>query len=129
MIADELQKAIFSALTSASICSGRVYDRVPSDPVFPYVTIGDENVRDNSNQCGDGWDIFFDVHVWSRPESTSKVEVKQAAAATRDAIVSIGSLTGFSLVSIEHQATLYRRESDGLTEHAAMTFRAEVDPA
>jgi hypothetical protein len=129
MIADELQKAVFSALSSASICEGRIYDGVPHAPVFPYVTIGDENVRDSGNQCGDGWGIFFDVHAWSRPASASKVEVKQIAAAVRNAIVSIDSLSGFSLVSIEHQATLSRRESDGLTEHAAMTFRAEVDPA
>jgi len=129
MIADELQKAIFSALTSASVCSGRVYDQVPESATYPYVTIGDENVRDDGNQCADGWEIFFDVHVWSRPERASKVELKQASAAVRNAIVSISSLTGFSLVSMEHQATLSRRESDGLTEHAAMTFRAIIDPA
>jgi hypothetical protein len=129
MIGAEVQKAIFSALDGASVASGRIYDQVPTSPIFPYITIGDEQVIDDSNTCQDGWEVFPDVHCWSRPESGSKVEVKELAASVVAAVTAITSITGFSLVSITHETTRVFRDPDGLTEHAVCSFRALIDPA
>jgi hypothetical protein len=129
MIGAEVQKAIFAALDGASVASGRIYDQVPAEPVFPYVTIGDEQVIDDSNTCQDGWEVYPDVHCWSRPETGSKVEVKTLAAAVVTAVTSIISITGFSLVSITHETTRVFRDPDGKTEHAVVSFRALIDPA
>ena len=40
MIGAEIQKALYQALES--VMGGRVYDNPPKDPVFPYITIGDD---------------------------------------------------------------------------------------
>src|SRR5690606_34227972 len=67
MIGPELQKAIYDALkTVPAVAGGRVYDSVPSNAEFPYVTIGGEQTVDDGNSCEDGWEVFTDVHVWSR---------------------------------------------------------------
>lgn len=129
MIGPQLQGAFYSALTAANVASSRVYDRVPNDPTFPYVTIGDEQVIDDSNTCQDGWEVNSDVHCWSRPANGSKAEVKTLAAAVVAAVIGISSLTGFSLVSITHETTRVFRDPDGLTEHAVVSFRALIDPA
>lgn len=129
MIGAELQKAIFAALDGASVASGRIYDQVPAEPVFPYVTIGDEQVIDDSNTCQDGWEVYPDVHCWSRPETGSKVEVKELAASVVAAVTGIVAITGFSLVSITHETTRVFRDPDGLTEHAVCSFRVLIDPA
>lgn len=129
MIGPELQGAIYSALTAANVASDRVYDRVPKEPTFPYVTIGDEQVIDDSNTCQDGWEVFPDVHCWSRPVNGSKAEVKTLAAAVVTAVTGITSIAGFSLVSITHETTRVFRDNDGLTEHAVVSFRALIDPA
>jgi hypothetical protein len=129
MIGPQLQGAIYSALTTANVASGRVYDRVPKDPTFPYVTIGDEQVIDDGNTCQDGWEVDPDVHCWSRPANGSKAEVKELAAAVVTAVTGIASITSFSLVSITHETTRVFRDPDGLTEHAVVSFRALIDPA
>lgn len=131
MIGAELQRAIFAALSGASVASGHIYDNPPPIDKRPYpnVTIGDEQIIDDSNTCQEGWEVFLDVHCWSRPESGSKVEVKELAASVVAAVTAITSITGFSLVSITHETTRVFRDPDGLTEHAVCSFRALIDPA
>ena len=129
MIGAELQKAIYDALTSASpaIAGGRVYDQVPPSPVFPYHSIGDEQVIDDSTTCQDGWEVYPDVHCWSRPVNGSKAEVKALAAQVVEAVTAITTISGLSLVSISHDTTRVFRDPDGLTEHAVVSFRALID--
>jgi hypothetical protein len=129
MIGPELQGVIYAALTAANVASGRIYDRVPNDPTFPYITIGDEQVIDDGTTCQDGWEVYPDVHCWSRPSNGSKAEVKELAAAVVAAVTGISSVSGFSLVSITHETTRVFRDPDGLTEHAVCSFRALIDPA
>ena len=130
MIDGELQKAIYAALTTApALVDGNVFDQVPESNPFPRITIGDEQVIDDSTSCQDGWDVSTDVHCWSRPETGSKLEVKQIAAAVVSRIVAISGIAGFSLVSLTHETTRIFRDPDGLTEHAVVTFRALIDPA
>lgn len=130
MIAGELQKAIYTALTTApAIAGGNVFDQVPASDPFPRITIGDEQVIDDSTTCQDGWDVSADVHCWSRPETGSKLEVKQLASAVVARVTAISGITGFSLVSLTHETTRVFRDPDGLTEHAVITFRALIDPA
>lgn len=130
MIGAEVQKAIFAALTTTpALAGGRVYDQVPEGATFPYLSIGDEQVIDDSNTCQDGWEVYPDVHCWSRPVAGSKVEVKTLAASVVARVTSISTVTGFSLVSITHETTRVFRDPDGLTERAVCSFRALIDPA
>lgn len=130
MIAEELQRAIYGALTAApALASGNVFDQVPENEPFPHITIGDEQVIDDSSTCQDGWEVFADVHCWSRPANGSKGEVKTLAASVVTRIIAITSVDGFSLVSLTHETTRVFRDPDGLTEHAVVSFRALIDPA
>ncbi len=129
MIGSELQAAIYAALTAANVAGGRVYDRVPESAAFPYVTIGDEQVLDAGNTCADGWDVYSDVHVWSRPDAGSKGEVKAIMSAAVRAVRAIEALPGFVVQSIELHSSVVARDPDGITEHGALTFRTLVDPA
>lgn len=130
MIGAELQKAIWSALAESSpaVAGGRVYDQVPGDPTFPYVTIGDEQVLDDGNSCGDAWEVFSDIHVWSRPASGSKAEAKGIVADIVPLVVAIAGVENFDVVSAQLQNSRTVRDPDGLTEHAVLTFRFLLDP-
>lgn len=129
MIGAEVQKAIFAALNGVTLAGANVFDQVPEGDPFPRITIGDEQVLDDGNTCQDGWEVFSDVHCWSRPAAGSKVEVKTLAGEVVTAVCAMASIAGFSLVSIEHQTTRVFRDPDGLTEHAVVSFRALIDPA
>jgi hypothetical protein len=129
MIGSALQKAIFAALiASPPIADGRVYDAVPPKPGFPYLTIGDEQVVDDGNTCDVGWEVFTDVHIWSRPTSGSKVEVKDLAAAVVSRLSTPLAVAGFVTLVAELQTARTLRDPDGLTEHAVLTFRYVLQP-
>jgi hypothetical protein len=130
MIGDELQRAIYAALTAApALAGGNVFDQVPENEPFPHITIGDEQVIDDSTTCQAGWELHTDVHCWSRPVDGSKGEVKRIAASVATRVTAIASISGLSLVSIAHETTRVFRDPDGKTEHAVVNFRALIDPA
>lgn len=123
MIAGEVQKAIFAALDGAAVADGRIYDQPPRGAQFPYVTIGDEQVIDAGTSCGDAWEVYCDIHVWSRPNGGSKLEVKLLRKDVTTAVLSISTIEGFVLDGVYHDTSRSRRDPDGLTEHDISTFR------
>lgn len=132
MIGAELQMAVYSALVWnwPAIAGGRIYDEPPGGATFPYIVIGDEQAIDDGNSCQDGWEVFFDVVVWSRPAAGSFAEAKTIAATVVETIVAMTTVTGFQLSHIEHVQNLPRREPDGgKTRQVICQFRALIDPA
>jgi hypothetical protein len=136
-----LQAAIFAALRASAalktICGDpvRVYDTVPPaavgatprEPTFPYLTIGDDQILDDSTSCEEAFECFVTVHGWSR--ARGKPELKRAMAAVRDALNVTLTVDGFVVVVAEHRDTRYSRDPDGITEHAVASFRYLIDPA
>ena len=128
MIGPEVQKAVFDALTATpAIAGGNVFDRVPPDAPFPRVTIGDEQVVDAGNSCSDGWEVFCDIHVWSR--AVGRVECKELMAEAAERLSAIETITGFDLVLSDLDGTRMFIEPDGLTSHGVITIRFVIDPA
>lgn len=126
----ELQDAIVVRLkgNSPAVAGGRVYDRVPPDAAFPYVSLGGIQVLPDKADCIDGVEVFPQIDVWSREVGygEAKTIVKLIMALLDDQPMTI---SGFSVVVFEHQSTQYLRDSDGLTSHAAITFRGLIQPA
>ena len=66
-----LQKAIHAQLIAdagltALLGGPRIYDDVPRQPAFPYVTYGGCTVRDWSTGTDDGDEHTVTMHVWCR---------------------------------------------------------------
>jgi hypothetical protein len=124
-----LQKAVRDTLAGSAavtaIVGARIYDRV-ANAEFPYVTIGNDQLIDDGNACGDAWECFVTVDAWSR--GVGMTEVKSLAAAVRSALATELAVTGFSVVAGVHQTTRYLDDPDGLTSHAVVTFRYLIDP-
>lgn len=126
----ELQRTMVARLKADAAVSAavgvRVYDHVPQDVSFPYVSIGDIQILDDAAECVIGTEAFVTIHVWSR--SVGLVETRSIAAAVRGALHEAPLvLNGFSLIECRHRDTMTRLESDGLTGHAVISFRGLVD--
>jgi hypothetical protein len=128
MIGPEVQKAVFDALMQApALAAGRVFDRVPELPDFPYVSFGSEQVLDDGNTCDDGWEVFSDIHVWSR--AVGYVEAKQLVADVVDRINTISAIGGHALISVVVEDTRMLRDPDGLTSHGIVAAKFIITPA
>lgn len=129
----EVQAAIVAALKSAgalpTVVGQRVYDSVPTSPaaVYPYITLGDCQVLPDKSDCINGAELFLQIDVWSRsvgyPET--KTIAKAVVAKLDDQPISV---TGYDVIVFEHQSTQYLRDPDGLSRHAALTFRSLAFP-
>lgn len=127
----EIQGAIVTALKATGalppVVGGRVYDAVPAGAAFPYITLGDGQVLPDKADCISGAEVILQIDVWSR--STGYPEVKTIAKAV---IAKLDdqplSVAGQDVLVFEHEATRYLRDPDGLTRHAAITFRSLAFP-
>lgn len=127
-----LQKGIFEALVSdttlISLLGGaHVYDHVPRQTRFPYVTLGTIICRDWSTGTESGFEHFLTIHVWSRAGGHKETQeiVGLIGDALHDALI---SLTGHALVNLRFDSSEIRRERDGETLHGIMRYRAVTEP-
>lgn len=121
----ECQKAMYSALTGDSALDALingVFDRVPDNTAYPYVTIGNAQWRDWSTQSKQGSEIHLDVHAYSR--KGGRKEALDILARVY-AVLHDGSLsaTGQHLVMMRCESAQVRQMEDGLSYIGEMNVR------
>jgi hypothetical protein len=127
----ELQGAIVAALKVAAALQAtvgsRVYDAVPAAAAFPYVSLGPCQVLPDKAACVDGAEVILQIDAWSR--AVGFPEVKAIAKAVVGALDDQPlTVPDHDVIVFEHQETRYLRDPDGQTQHAALIFRALVNP-
>lgn len=131
---EELQKAIYAKLAASAALlalSVKIYDTVPPDRVFPYITIGESQEIPDDADCIDGSEIYETLHIWARSDAHPGFPLpKQIGAAVRAALDKADlTMPHFALISIRRDGERYFRDPDGITSHGVLTFRALTEPA
>lgn len=130
--ATALRAAIHTALVTdgalnAVLGGPRVYDDVPGEVVFPYVTLGDSRIVDVSTGTEPGEEHQLTLHAWSRQGGHR--EAHEIAGALLQALDDAPlNLAGYDLVNLRFTLADIRREADGRTYHALVRFRAVTEP-
>lgn len=127
----DLQKAIHAALSGdaalTALVGAGIHDAVPREAAFPYVTIGDAQIRDWSTATESGAEHLLTLHVWSRHEG--KREAYAVADAVRAALDgAMLTLESHRLVNLRHQYSELKPDPDGETRHGVLRFRAVTEP-
>ncbi len=126
-----LQRAIYAHLAGDAaldaLVAGRIYDSVPGEAAFPYVTLGDALVTafDTGDTCGAEHRLA--LNVWSRAGGRSEAKAILGAlhAALHDAPL---TPEGHSLINLRFAEAETRREPDGTTWRGVIRFRAVTEP-
>lgn len=126
----ELQGAIIAALKAApdvvALVGPRIYDTVPDNPVFPYVSYGPVDILADDADCIETQDVFIQIDTWSR--AVGFPEVKRLNDAVRAALHQNDlALPVNALVLLQHRQTRTLRDPDGLTSHGAISLEAFVE--
>jgi hypothetical protein len=120
-----LHPAVVSALNgSAALASAmggavRAYDRVPTGPTFPYLTVKVPDTTEDDDGCGLHWLCAVEVHVWSR--ATGSQEASEIVGPVRAALDAITTVTGYAINFIQFRQDRVFMEPDGLTTHGIVT--------
>lgn len=124
-----VQAAIYSALSGDSTLSAltggqaRIFDMVPPNQAFPYLTIGEDQSLDEGNTCElDIFEHFATIHVWSRSAIVGRVEAKNIANRAREVLKTL-SVTGFTVNRASCERLDHLRDPDGVTAHSVLTMR------
>lgn len=145
-VAEALQRAVFATLRQSDAMATafgderpRVYDEIPQpDPneteaayrkrvKFPLVTIGEDDIADDSTTCEKAYDATVTVHVWSR--ATGKVEAKRIGGAVEATLDAVLEIDAFICTVNEFRSARYFTDPDGETTHGVLEFRYLIDPA
>lgn len=127
-----LQKGIFETLTAApqvtSLLGGaNIYDHVPPNARFPYVTFGQSEVRDWSTGSEEGREHVLTLHVWSR--TGGRKQTQEIIGALDEALQQLPiTLDGERLVNLHFEFAEARRDPDGETVHGIVRYRAVTEP-
>jgi|TARA_R100000455_G_C6255632_1_gene111542 hypothetical protein len=126
----ELQKAIFSTLSGASLTdvsagSVNVYDDVPEGAPYPYVVIGEETAINSGTKDKDAVEHTLTLHVWSRYRGRKEIKLlmEQVYTTLHDSDITV---SGASLVNLRQEFQTTLMENDGITRHGVIRFRAVV---
>jgi len=125
-----LQAAIVAALKGSdeltALIGGRVYDDVPAAPVFPYISLGPDDVNDDPDQCVGGAEVFPQVNIWSRAKG--RVEAKRIVALC--AVILDAPLVVEGHAVTIHQITRNQVlwDPDGMTKHGILVPRYVTTP-
>ncbi|MFW6076655.1 MAG: DUF3168 domain-containing protein [Hyphomicrobiales bacterium] len=105
----------------------QVFDDVPREVPFPYITIGDIETRDWSTQTSRGHEHTIALHVWSRYRGRKQV---QELIADVDRILDGQSppLSGYRLVNLSTVFWTAQREPDGEVYRGTVRLRAVTEP-
>lgn len=121
-----LQAAIVARLKNDSavqaVVGQRIYDEVPANPTFPYISLGDNQVLPDDADCIDGTEIFWQLDGWARDQHypTCKQISQAVVAALHNLPLTI---TGYSNVICELNTVNYLHDPDGITRHVAINIR------
>ncbi len=104
-----------------AVISGCVYDWVPEDASFPYVSFGPmELVRENG-----GYTIYQQLDIWSR--ASGSAECKSVSDLVANAILRGNRDVSKPISEIIHKGTIILTDPDGLTSHGIVKLAAFVE--
>jgi len=127
-----LQRAIHSLLTTdatllALLGGPHVYDHVPREAAFPYVTFGQTTERDWSTGGHEGNEHIVTLHAWS--QGSGRLELQDIVSTVRVALHHADLvLSDHRLINLRHEFTETRRDPDGDTLRGLIRFRAVTEP-
>jgi hypothetical protein len=126
-----LQEAVFAALLAdaaliALLGGARVYDGAPRNAASPYVHLGEISSRDWSTATEAGFEVRFEVVVWStQPGRAEALTIAGRVAELLDNAAL--AVAGFRLVSLRHLGTGTAREKKPEGRRATAQFRARME--
>lgn len=124
----ELQKTIFNALSGNSALTNLitgVFDDVPENQEYPYVVVGEETSLNIGCKTKDALEHTLTIHSYSRERG--RKQVKQIMSAIYEVLHESNlSVSGASLINLRNEFETVLLETDGITRHGVLRFRAVV---
>lgn len=127
-----LQEWLFKSLNeqteiSALIGKNKIFDHVPPQTSFPYITLGHSRIYDWSTSTEIGEEHFLTIHIWAK--GNGRKQVLEIIGAISDTLeIEALPTTGFTLINLTSMGIEARYEDSRNTYHGVMRYRAVTEP-
>jgi hypothetical protein len=123
-----LQASLFERLSNDTVLKLKikgVFDDVPKDQAFPYISLGEDTSIDWSTKTDIGEEITHTLHVWSRYKG--KKETKEIMNLILEALTQPLELaSGFFVEFSKIELMEVFHDPDGVTRHGVMRLRFRI---
>lgn len=123
-----LQISLFNRLSNDADLSKKVtgvFDSMPKNQSYPYISLGEDTANDWSTKTTTGEEITHTLHVWSRYDG--KKEVKEIMNLILEAFSQPLSLdSGFIVEFSTVELMEVLNDPDGITRHGVMRLRFKI---
>lgn len=133
-VQDAVEAALRGSQALAQAMGGRVrlypLAQIGAD-LFPYLTIGDDQIIADETECSLGSEVYTTIHVWARVEhdvQASRAEAKRIAGVVRAVIGRDMDVQGFDLVECRFDQARHLTDPDMRTAHSVVEHRLLVEP-
>ena len=128
---DELQAFIVAKLRDSAevgaICADRIYDNVPKEPAFPYISFGASDYYPDDAECIAGRVETVQLDCWSR-DFGKHIEVKRLVDAVKKALHGQSGDLGVNAL-VQMRVALVRAfgDPDGITAHGVVQVTCDIE--
>lgn len=123
---DAIKARLLNDANITSLIGDRLFDRIPNNPTFPYLSIGEVQVLPELAEATDAATAHVTLHSWDRFKGSDAVKSigKYVIAALHDQDLTLDDGAVQSLL-LESARTL--PDPDGLTKHGVYQFAILTD--
>lgn len=124
----ETQKTIFDTLSNdatltALLGASKIFDHVPDNTPFPFVTIGDMVWEDRGNHTWDGLTGRLQINVWYRAPGRGRKNVQEIQKRIDELLHSQDvCIDGWDIISLRRSTLEILIEPDNVTLHGVQIF-------
>lgn len=126
----ETQKAVYAVLSADPTLTtllggvGRVFDHVPDNTAYPYVTISMFPFNDRGSYTTEGVTVEFQISAWVRGASRGSLAVQSIQKRIDELIHKANlSITGWKIITLRRELIDERTEDDNVTKQGIQRFR------
>jgi hypothetical protein len=106
----------------STLVTARIFDFVPDNSAFPFVTIGEMRPGEWGSHTGDGIDGTVVLHVFS--QSAGRKEVMTVMNRIYQVLHNIDlQITGFPTICFREESSEVILDPDGKTHHGVLQYR------
>lgn len=131
--AAELQKALFDLLKgdtqlTAALGGAKVFEQVPANVMFPYLTVGRTSIYDWSTATERDSEQLLTLHIWSKARGKQETQAIMRFIRQRlDAVpLALGS---HHLIKLRFEFAEIRHDDDFAVHHGLVRYRAVIEDA
>lgn len=130
--AANLQKTIFDCLETdealvVALGGKKIFDHVPANAQFPYISFGRTSVYDWSTSTEDGSEQFFTLHIWSKEKGRQQALDILELAQNRLETAALEP-AAHHLVNLTFDFAEVRQNEDLSLYHGLLRYRAVLEP-